>query len=151
MFTPFQNNKFVEHNKKNLNENVKFEEMKFNNDNKSSTLKYLTEITKSDRSMGKNINKGKIKMNKAFFIVNLNWLEKMNKINFCNFLFYDFSCCFLKENKKNKIIEKCKELIDEESSIDNIIYKMLKLENKNEQKISENNKIKEIIDLLKEI
>jgi hypothetical protein len=58
---------------------------------------------------------------------------------------------FSKENKKNKIIEKCKELIDKESSINNIIYKMLKLENKNEQKISENNQIKEIINLLKEI
>ena len=100
--------------------------------------------------MNKNTNKGKIK-NNITTNKNLNWLEKMNKINFWNFLIYDFSCCFLKENKKNKIIEKCKELIDKESSIDTIIYKMLKLENKNEQKISENNKIKEIINLLKEI
>jgi hypothetical protein len=146
----FQYNKFVEYNTKNLKENSKFEGILFKKDNKSSAIKYLPEITKSDTSMNRNLNKGKIKINIKTYN-NLNWLEKMNKINFWNYLFYDFSCCFLKENKKNKIIEKCKELIDKESSINNIIYKMLKLENKNEQKISENNKIKEIINLLKEI
>ena len=148
--TLFQNNKFVDYNTKNLKENRKFEGILFKKDNKSSAIKFLPGITKSDTSMNRIINNGKIKIN-IKTDNNLNWLEKMNKINFWNFLFYDFSCCFLKENKKNKIIEKCKELIDKESSIDNIIYKMLKLENKNEQKISESNKIKEIIDLLKEI
>ena len=73
----------------------------------------------------------------------------MNKINFWNILFYYFPCCFKKEKK---IIEKCNELIDEEISIDNIIYKMLKIEGiKNEGKILENKKLKEIIDILKEI
>ena len=145
--------KFVDGKTKNNKENRKFEEMKLKKDYKFSTLStfnYSTEKTKSNRPMNKNTNKGKIKINIKSY-TNLNLLEKMNKINFWNFLFYDFSCCFLKENKKNKIIEKCKELIDKESSINNIIYKMLKLENKNEQKISENNKIKEIINLLKEM
>ena len=77
-------------------------------------------------------------------------LEKMNKINFCNFLLYDFSCCCQKKSKINKIIEKCNELIDKEASFDNIIYKMLKIDNKKEQKIFENKEIKEIIKILNE-
>ena len=77
-------------------------------------------------------------------------LEKMNKINFCNFLLYDFSCCCQKKSKINKIIEKCNELIDKEASFDNIIYKMMKIDNKKEQKIFENNEIKEIIKILNE-
>ena len=98
-------------------------------------------------SRTQNINKGKI-INKENNHVIL--LEKMNKINFCNFLLYDFSCCCQKKSKINKIIEKCNELIDKEASFDNIIYKMLKIDNKKEQKIFENNEIKEIIKILNE-
>jgi len=101
----------------------------------------------SNRLITQNINKGKI-INKTN---NHNMLlEKMNKINFCNFLLYDFSCCCQKKSKINKIIEKCNELIDKEASFDNIIYKMLKIDNKKEQKIFENNEIKEIIKTLNE-
>ena len=98
-------------------------------------------------SRTQNINKGKI-INKENNHVIL--LEKMNKINFCNFLLYEFSCCCQKKSKINKIIEKCNELMDKEASFDNIIYKMMKIDNKKEQKIFENNEIKEIIKILNE-
>ena len=104
-------------------------------------------IQTSRRLIAQNINKGKI-INKENNHAIL--LEKMNKINFCNFLLYEFSCCCQKKSKINKIIEKCNELIDKESSFDNIIYKMLKIDNKKEQKIFENNEIKEIIKILNE-
>ena len=104
-------------------------------------------IQSSSRLITKNIDNGKIinKKNNHDML-----LEKMNKINFCNFLLYDFSCCCQKKSKINKIIEKCNELIDKEASFDNIIYKMLKIDNKKEQKIFENNEIKEIIKILNE-
>jgi hypothetical protein len=101
MLTSFQNNKFVEYNTKNLKENRKFEGLLLKKDNKSSAIRYLPEITKSETSMNRNINKGKIKINIKTYN-NLNWLEEMNKINFWNFLIYDFSCCFLKKIKKIK-------------------------------------------------
>ena len=104
-------------------------------------------IQSSNRLITQNIDKGKIinKKNNHDIL-----LEKMNKINFCNFLLYEFSCCCQKKSKINKIIEKCNELIDKEASFDNIIYKMLKIDNKKEQKIFENNEIKEIIKILNE-
>ena len=104
-------------------------------------------IQSSNRLITQNIDNGKIinKKNNHDML-----LEKMNKINFCNFLLYDFSCCCQKKSKINKIIEKCNELIDKEASFDNIIYKMLKIDNKKEQKIFENNEIKEIIKILNE-
>ena len=104
-------------------------------------------IQSSNRLITQNIDKGKIinKKNNHDML-----LEKMNKINFCNFLLYEFSCCCQKKSKINKIIEKCNELIDKEASFDNIIYKMLKIDNKKEQKIFENNEIKEIIKILNE-
>ena len=104
-------------------------------------------IQSSNRLITQNIDNGKIinKKNNHDML-----LEKMNKINFCNLLLYDFSCCCQKKSKINKIIEKCNELIDKEASFDNIIYKMLKIDNKKEQKIFENNEIKEIIKILNE-
>ena len=138
----------VDNNNKNYKGNILFENIipkkniilpKINNSK--------VNIQSSNRLITKNINKGKIinKTNNHDML-----LEKMNKINFCNFLLYDFSCCCQKKSKINKIIEKCNELIDKEASFDNIIYKMLKIDNKKEQKIFENNEIKEIIKILNE-
>ena len=142
----------------------KVELIKVDNNNKNykgkniilPKIKHSAITQSSDRPINENVNKGKIinKKNNNNML-----LEKMNKINFCNFLLYDFSCfCKTKSNinkineiiKINKIIEKCNELIDKEASFDNIIYKMLKIDNKKEQKIFENNEIKEIIQLLDE-
>ena len=147
-------------------ENSKAKLIKFVNNNKSNKENIIIEniipkkkiilpkinnsrvnIQSSNRLITQNIDKGKIinKKNNHDIL-----LEKMNKINFCNFLLYDFSCCCQKKSKINKIIEKCNELIDKEASFDNIIYKMLKIDNKKEQKIFENNEIKEIIKILNE-
>ena len=49
-------------------------------------------------------------------------LEDINKINFLDYLFF---CC----TKKRKLIKKCQEIVEREASIDNIIYKLLKIEN----------------------
>ena len=138
----------VDNNNKNYNKNIIFENII---PKKKIILPKIINsrviIQSSNRLITQNINKGKI-INKTN---NHNMLlEKMNKINFCNFLLYDFSCCCQKKSKINKIIEKCNELIDKEASFDNIIYKMLKIDNKKEQKIFENNEIKEIIKILNE-
>ena len=49
-------------------------------------------------------------------------LEDINKINFLDYLFF---CC----TKKRKLIKVCQEIVEQEASIDNIIYKLLKMEN----------------------
>ncbi len=140
--------------------NRKFEEMKLKNNNNIITNNKFMEDTRSDRPIRKNKNKGfkfinKIK-NKIKIINNNNndnnnnlLLEEMNKINFWNILFYNFSCCF---KRKRKIVNKCSEFIDKELSIDIIIDKILKLEDINLRKEGNNkrnNILKEIIELLK--
>ena len=138
----------VDNNNKNYKKNIIFENII---PKKKIILPKITNlrvnIQSSNRLITQNIDKGKIinKKNNHDML-----LEKMNKINFCNLLLYDFSCCCQKKSKINKIIEKCNELIDKEASFDNIIYKMLKIDNKKEQKIFENNEIKEIIKILNE-
>ena len=128
-------------------ENRKNEEIKDNNN--SSTLHNFEENTEPVRQINKNKIKGKI-INGRSENKNKNLLlERMNKINFWNILFYEFSCCCFKKEKK--IIKKCKQLIDKEISVDNIIYKMLQLRDKkklNVSKVSEVIELKQIIDLL---
>ncbi len=132
--------------------NVHKEKIKYENTNRNanislSTVNEIQEKAKSDILNNLNINQGET-INEINKYKDKNCLlEKMNKINFWNILFYKFCCCFKKERK---IIKKCNELVDSESSIDYIIYRMLKLENIEGQKISENDKVKEIINLLEE-
>ena len=81
-----------------------------------------------------NIKKNELEESEnRFFNNNRNKAKELNKelgirlkdLNTINFLDYLFFCC----TKKRKLIKKCQKIIDQESSIDNIIYKLLKLEN----------------------
>ena len=131
--------KTIKHSVNAYKENKNWEETKDN----LSTINKIMIQNKTDRQ--NNLNKEKIK-NKTNLYMDNKWiLEKMNRINFRHFLFYYFSCCFTKERE---IIKKCNEFVDKEISIDNIMYKMLKLRNK---EILKKKQLKEIIDLLKEI
>ena len=134
--------------------NIFFDEINLKNNKNILTNNKFMEETKSESSIINNKNtsfklikniKNKININNNKNIL----LEEMNQINFWNLFFYHFSCCF---KQKRKIIEKCGELLDKELSIENIVDKMLKLEDINSNKggkIMENKNLKEIIELLK--
>ncbi len=102
--------------------------------NNNTTKRYMIKETNSEDVTIKKKYKGINSFNKNNNIIskkennnndgNELFLEEIKKINFWNIICC-FSFCF---KKKKGIIQKCNEFVDKEISIDNIIYKLLKLE-----------------------
>jgi len=108
---------------KNLEENIYIETIQKTNivnNEINSQIKNITEQNIMEQSENRNFNNNINKTKELNIDLGIR-LEDINKINFWDYL---FCCC----TKKRELIKKCNKIIEQEASIENIIYKILKLE-----------------------